>query len=148
MGELLTGNPGNGSGTSITLPATVENIGKITAFVEGRMEEKDCPLKQIMQVSMAVDEVMANVAMYAYAPGTGDVTVAVDFDDGSRTVSITFIDRGVAFDPLAKEDPDVTLPAEQRKIGGLGIFLVKKTMDDVTYRREGDKNVLCIKKKV
>ena len=148
MGELLTGNPGNGSGTSITLPATVENIGKITAFVEGRMEEKDCPLKQIMQVSMAVDEIMANVAMYAYAPGTGDVTVAVDFDDGSRTVSITFIDRGVAFDPLAKEDPDVTLPAEQRKIGGLGIFLVKKTMDDVAYRREGDKNVLCIKKKV
>ena len=148
MGELLTGNPGNGSGTSITLPATVENIGKITAFVEGRMEEKDCPLKQIMQVSMAVDEVMANVAMYAYAPGTGDVTVAVDFDDGSRTVSITFIDRGVAFDPLAKEDPDVTLPAKQRKIGGLGIFLVKKTMDDVAYRREGDKNVLCIKKKV
>ena len=148
MGELLTGNPGNGSGTSITLPATVENIGKITAFVEGRMEEKDCPLKQIMQISMAVDEVMANVAMYAYAPGTGDVTVAVDFDDGSRTVSITFIDRGVAFDPLAKEDPDVTLPAEQRKIGGLGIFLVKKTMDDVAYRREGDKNVLCIKKKV
>ena len=148
MGELLTGNPGNGSGTSITLPATVENIAKITAFVEGRMEEKDCPLKQIMQVSMAVDEVMANVAMYAYAPGTGDVTVAVDFDDGSRTVSITFIDRGVAFDPLAKEDPDVTLPAEQRKIGGLGIFLVKKTMDDVAYRREGDKNVLCIKKKV
>ena len=148
MGELLTGNPGNGSGTSITLPATVENIGKITAFVEGRMEEKDCPLKQIMQVSMAVDEVMANVAMYAYAPGTGDVTVAVDFDDGSRTVSITFIDRGVAFDPLAQEDPAVTLPAEQRKIGGLGIFLVKKTMDDVAYRREGDKNVLCIKKKV
>ena len=148
MGERLTGNPGNGSGTSITLPATVENIGKITAFVEGRMEEKDCPLKQIMQVSMAVDEVMANVAMYAYAPGTGDVTVAVDFDDGSRTVSITFIDRGVAFDPLAKEDPDVTLPAEQRKIGGLGIFLVKKTMDDVAYRREGDKNFLCIKKKV
>ena len=148
MGERLTGNPGNGSGTSITLPATVENIGKITAFVEGRMEEKDCPLKQIMQVSMAVDEVMANVAMYAYAPGTGDVTVAVDFDDGSRTVSITFIDRGVAFDPLAKEDPDVTLPAEQRKIGGLGIFLVKKTMDSVTYRREGDKNVLCIQKKV
>lgn len=148
MGERLTGNPGNGSGTSITLPATVENIGKITAFVEGRMEEKDCPLKQIMQVSMAVDEVMANVAMYAYAPGTGDVTVAVDFDDGSRTVSVTFIDRGVAFDPLAKEDPDVTLPAEQRKIGGLGIFLVKKTMDDVAYRREGDQNILCIKKKV
>ena len=148
MGERLAGSSGNGSGTSITLPAAVENIGKITAFVEGRMEEKDCPLKQIMQVSMAVDEVMANVAMYAYAPGTGDVTVDVGFDDESRTVSITFIDRGVAFDPLAKEDPDVTLPAEQRKIGGLGIFLVKKTMDEVTYRREGDRNVLCIKKKV
>ena len=144
MGERLTGNPGNGSGTSITLPATVENIGKITAFVEGRMEEKDCPLKQIMQVSMAVDEVMANVAMYAYAPGTGDVTVDVDFDDGSRTVSITFIDRGVAFDPLAKEDPDVTLPAEERQIGGLGIYMTKKAMDEMRYEYTNGQNVLTL----
>ena len=97
---------------------------------------------------MAVDEVMANVAMYAYAPGTGDVTVQFGFEEASRTASVTFIDGGVAFDPLAKEDPDVTLPAEQRKIGGLGIFLVKKTMDEVTYKREDGKNILCIRKKI
>ena len=133
MGELSAGILGNDTGNSITLPAAVENIGKITAFVEGKLEERDCPLKKTMEISMAVDEIMANVAMYAYAPGTGDVTVQFGFEEASRTASVTFIDGGVAFDPLAKEDPDVTLPAEQRKIGGLGIFLVKKTMDEVTY---------------
>ena len=148
MGELSAGILGNDTGNSITLPAAVENIGKITAFVEGKLEERDCPLKKTMEISMAVDEVMANVAMYAYAPGTGDVTVQFGFEEASRTASVTFIDGGVAFDPLAKEDPDVTLPAEQRKIGGLGIFLVKKTMDEVTYRRENDKNILCIRKKI
>ena len=148
MGEFSAGIPGNDTGSSITLPAAVENIGKITAFVEGKLEERDCPLKKTMEISMAVDEVMANVAMYAYAPGTGDVTVQFGFEEASRTASVTFIDGGVAFDPLAKEDPDVTLPAEQRKIGGLGIFLVKKTMDEVTYRREDGKNILCIRKKI
>ena len=148
MGELSAGILGNDTGNSITLPAAVENIGKITAFVEGKLEERDCPLKKTMEISMAVDEVMANVAMYAYAPGTGDVTVQFGFEEASRTASVTFIDGGVAFDPLAKEDPDVTLPAEQRKIGGLGIFLVKKTMDEVTYRRENDQNILCIRKKI
>ena len=148
MGELSAGILGNDTGNSITLPAAVENIGKITAFVEGKLEERDCPLKKTMEISMAVDEIMANVAMYAYAPGTGDVTVQFGFEEASRTASVTFIDGGVAFDPLAKEDPDVTLPAEQRKIGGLGIFLVKKTMDEVTYKREDNKNVLCIRKKI
>ena len=148
MGELSAGILGNDTGKSITLPAAVENIGKITAFVEGKLEERDCPLKKTMEISMAVDEIMANVAMYAYAPGTGDVTVQFGFEEASRTASVTFIDGGVAFDPLAKEDPDVTLPAEQRKIGGLGIFLVKKTMDEVTYKRKDNKNVLCIRKKI
>ena len=148
MGELSAGLPGNDTGSSITLPAAVENIGKITAFIEGKLEERDCPIKKAMEISLVVDEIMANVAMYAYAPGTGDVTVQFGFEEESRTVSVTFIDSGVAFDPLAKEDPDVTLPAEERKIGGLGIFLVKKTMDEVTYRRENDQNILCIRKKI
>ncbi len=148
MGEFSAGISGNDTGSSITLPAAVENIGKITAFIEGKLEERDCPLKKAMEISMAVDEIMANVAMYAYAPGTGDVTVQFGFEEESRTVSVTFIDGGIAFDPLAKEDPDVTLPAEERKIGGLGIFLVKKTMDEVTYKRENDRNILCIRKKI
>ena len=148
MGELSAGILGNDTGNSITLPAAVENIGKITAFVEGKLEERDCPLKKTMEISMAVDEVMANVAMYAYAPGTGDVTVQFGFEEASRTASVTFIDGGVAFDPLAKEDPDVTLPAEQRKIGGLGIFLVKKTMDGMAYAYKHGQNVLTIQKRL
>ena len=147
MGELSAGILGNDTGNSITLPAAVENIGKITAFVEGKLEERDCPLKKTMEISMAVDEVMANVAMYAYAPGTGDVTVQFGFEEASRTASVTFVDGGVAFDPLAKEDPDVTLPAEQRKIGGLGIFMVRKLTDEVSYAYADGKNTLTIKKR-
>ena len=91
---------------------------------------------------------MANIAMYAYAPGSGDMTVQFDYDETGRMASVTFTDSGIPFDPLAKKDPDVGLPAEERKIGGLGIFLVKKTMDEIRYRREGGKNILCIRKQI
>ena len=96
---------------------------------------------------MAADEIVTNISMYAYAPGTGDFTVNFAFDGEERAAEITFVDEGVPFDPLAKDDPDVTLSAEERQIGGLGIFLVKKTMDDMTYRREDGKNILTIRKK-
>ena len=148
MGVSPTGNPGAGSGSTITLPASVANIEKVIAFLEGELEKRDCPVKTSMQICMAADEVMANIAMYAYAPGSGEMTVQFDYDGTGRTVSVTFTDSGIPFDPLAKKDPDVGLPAEERKIGGLGIFLVKKTMDEIRYRREGGKNILCIRKQI
>ena len=132
----------------MTLPATVSHIGMVTSFVEGELEKWDCPVKTSMQISMAVDEVMANIAMYAYAPGNGDVTVQFDCDPSGRMASVTFTDSGIPFNPVEREDPDVGLPAEKRKIGGLGIFLVKKTMDEISYRRENGKNILCIRKKI
>ena len=83
-------------------------------------------------------------AYYAYAPSTGEATVRVEKIDGG--VTLTFIDSGVAYNPLEQKEPDVTLSAEERQVGGLGIFLVKKTMDDMTYRREDGKNILTIRK--
>ncbi len=148
MGVSSTGNPGNGTGATITLPAAVENIGVVTGFVEQELEKWDCPIKSCTQISMAVDEITANIAMYAYAPETGEMTVRVDYDETDRMAAVTFTDSGVPFNPLEKEDPDVGLPAEERKVGGLGIFLVKKTMDEIDYRRENGKNILCIRKKV
>ena len=148
MGESATGKPGNVSGSTITLPAVVKNIGTITAFIEDELDKLDCPIKPKTQISIAVDEVIANVAMYAYAPGTGDVTVHFDFDEADRMAVITITDDGMPFNPMEKEDPDVGLPAEERGIGGLGIFLVKKTMDGMDYRRENGKNVLCIRKRI
>jgi len=133
---------------TITMKAVTGNIGAITEFVDRELEAVDCPMKAQMQIDLAIDELVANVAMYAYTPGTGDVTVSFEFDEAARTVTLTFIDGGIPYDPLQKEDPDVTLPAEKRQIGGLGIFLVRKNMDGMSYRREDGKNILQVQKRI
>ena len=132
----------------ITLDAKIENIAAATDFVVEQLEALDCSIKAQTQIDLAIDELFTNIASYAYAPGEGKATVRFEFDEATRMASITFIDWGVPYDPLAKPDPDVTLSAEERPIGGLGIFLVKKTMDAMEYRREDDRNMLTIRKKI
>ena len=133
---------------TITLEAKIENIPVLTAFVDEQLEALDCPMKPQMQMDVAIDEVFTNIASYAYPGETGDAVITFDFDPEARMVSITFEDHGIPFDPMQREDPDVTLPAEQRAIGGLGIFLVKKTMDDMQYTRRDGANVLVIRKRI
>lgn len=131
----------------ITVESIIDNVTPVTAFVEEELEAHDCPMKALMQINVAIDEIFSNIAFYAYRPGKGDITVQVDFDD-TPAVKITFIDSGMPYDPLAKEDPDVTLSAEERGIGGLGIFIVKKTMDNVEYRNVDGKNILTLTKNI
>lgn len=130
----------------LTLPATIENIETVIDFVNGQLEEIKCPLKAQMQIDIAIDELFGNIAHYAYNPETGPATVRVEVTEDPIAVVITFIDRGVPYDPLKKEDPDITLSAEERAIGGLGIFMVKKTMDEISYEYKDGKNILRIKK--
>ena len=130
------------------MEAVRENIPRITGFVDAALEQMDCGVKAQMAIDIALDEILANICLYAYAPGTGTVEVYVDHDAENRTAVITFRDSGVPFDPLQREEPDTTLTAEEREIGGLGIFLVRKTMNDMEYRREGGFNVLTIRKKI
>ena len=132
----------------MTLEAKIENIPRVTAFIDEQLEALDCPMKAQMQIDVAIDELFGNISHYAYAPGTGEATVGFDFDEEARTVSVVFSDRGVPFDPLVRIDPDISAPAQERAIGGLGIFLVKKTMDSLDYRYADGKNVLTIKKKI
>ena len=132
----------------ITLEATVENIEAVTDFVTEQLEEMGCPMKAQMQFSIAVDELFANIAHYAYQPNTGMATVRVEAVDGGKQAQVTFIDQGTPYNPLEKEDPDVTLSAEDRPIGGLGIFMVKKSMDDMRYCYENGCNILTIVKKI
>lgn len=127
----------------ITLDAKVESIETLTAFVEDFLESSGGSMKAITQVCISLDEVVSNIVKYS---GAQSFTVKVALEQDSLVASVTFIDNGVAYDPLQKEDPDTTLSAEDREIGGLGIFLVKKTMDEVRYSREGEKNVLVLKK--
>lgn len=132
----------------LTINATVENIEKVTEFVNEQLELCGCPVKAQMQIDVAIDELFSNIAHYAYDPDVGPATVRVETRENPLSVIITFIDNGKPYDPLKKIDPDITLSAEERDIGGLGIFLVKKTMDDVSYEYRNGQNILTIKKNI
>ncbi len=132
----------------MTVEATVANIPAVTDFVNEELEKLDCPLKAQTQIDIAIDELFGNIAHYAYDPATGPATVRVEVEEDPLAVAITFIDNGKPYDPLAADDPDVTLAADERKVGGLGVFLVKKTMDAVTYEYKDGKNILTIKKNI
>ena len=132
----------------MVVSATIESIPEVTAFVDEQLEQLDCPIKTQMQVDVAIDELFSNIAYYAYNPEIGSATVRVEVTEDPIAVVITFIDNGVPYDPLAKADPDVTLPVEERGIGGLGIYMVKKTMDDVSYEYKDGQNILKIKKNI
>ena len=134
----------------LTVDATVENIPVVTAFVEEHLAQYDCPSKAQMQIDIAIDELFSNIAQYAYGkpPAEGKATVRVEVAQKPLAVIITFIDNGKPYDPLAKADPNVTLSAEEREIGGLGIFMVKKTMDEISYEYKNGQNILTIKKNI
>ena len=130
----------------LNIAATVENIEVVTDFVNEQLEALECPIKAQMQIDIAIDELFGNIAHCAYNPEVGSATVRVEVIDDPLSVVITFIDGGVPYDPLAAADPDTTLSAEDRAIGGLGIFMVKKSMDEITYRYENGSNILSIRK--
>lgn len=130
----------------LTMNATIDNIQAVTDFVDEQLEALDCPMKAQMQIDIAIDELFSNIAYYAYNPDVGPATVRVEVQQEPLAVVISFIDHGVPYDPLTKKDPDTTLSAEERDIGGLGIYMVKKSMDAVTYEYKNGQNILTIKK--
>jgi len=144
--DLRLSDGGGAAPDELDIEAATEKLPQVAAFVESRLEAIACPMKAQRQIEVAVEEIFVNIARYAYAPGTGRVTVRVETAGEPASVSITFIDRGVPYDPLAKNDPDVSLPAGKREIGGLGIFMTKKLMDDVAYVYKDGRNILTLKK--
>ncbi len=132
----------------LTMNATVENITRVTAFVDEELEALGCPMKAQMQIDIAIDELFGNIAHYAYNPEVGPATVRVEVVEDPLSVVVTFIDKGVPYDPLSREDPDVELSLEERRIGGLGIYMVKKSMDEISYEYKDGQNILRIRKKI
>lgn len=131
---------------TLTVDATDENLHAVLAFVDGILEENGATMKTQMQVDLAVEEIFVNIAHYAYGDSTGKATIAVSCQNGEMTIVLQ--DSGTPYNPLAKEDPDVTLSAEERKIGGLGVYLTKKNMDAVSYEYRDGLNVLTMKKQL
>lgn len=132
----------------LIIEATVENIKKVIEFVDEQLEKLECPVKAQMQIDIAIDELFGNIAHYAYHPEVGSAAVRVEVMEDPLAVVITFIDNGTPYDPLAAREPDITLSAEEREIGGLGIYMVRKSMDDISYEYREGKNILKIKKNI
>lgn len=131
---------------TLGLEAKVQNLEQVLGFIRQNLEEAGAAPRPLNQILIAAEEIFVNISSYAYGKGTGTAEIRMTAENGSA--EIEFRDSGSPFDPLAKADPDVTLPAEERQIGGLGIFMVKKSMDDVLYRYEDGKNILTIRKKL
>lgn len=129
----------------ITVDSKMENMETLTAFVEKELKPYEPSMKSQMQINIAIDELFSNVVHYS---GSSKMTLVLEVVEDVLTASLTFIDNGIAYDPLSKADPDISLSAEDREIGGLGIFLVKKTMDGIEYKRDGEKNILKVTKKL
>ena len=132
----------------ITVPAKIENQPQVTEFVEAELNALDCPSNDRSQINIAIDEIFGNIARYAYPDSEGEVTVRVKTDKCHSEITVVFIDSGNPFNPLEKEEPDVTLPARQRKVGGLGIHIVKSSMDEVSYEYKDGQNLLSVRKKM
>ena len=134
--------------TNRTFTAKTDALTDVLGYVELMLEKYECPMKLQTAICVAIEEVFVNVANYAYGAGSGEATLDIGFAEDSREVTFCLSDRGIPFDPLQKPDPDVTLSVEERQIGGLGIFIVKKTMDTVRYDYEDGKNILTMVKKI
>ena len=130
----------------MTVAAVIENVDSVTDFVDDFLNSQECPGKTKMQINIAIDEIFSNISYYAYQDEVGQITIQVEMQENPKAVCITFVDGGVPYNPLTKEDPDITLPAEEREIGGLGIYMVKKNMDELEYEYSEGKNILLLKK--
>ena len=134
--------------SELRISATKENLNDVLMFIDNELEKLDCSMKIQMQIDLSIEEIFINIASYAYYPETGNVFINFESENDGSTVLISFTDNGVPYDPLEKDDPDITLTSEERQVGGLGIFLVKKNMDEVNYKYENGNNILTLKKKI
>ena len=131
----------------LTVDAITENIPIVTDFVNEQLTETGCSVKVQMQIDIAIDELFGNISQYAYRTETGTATVRVELTEKPLAAVITFIDNGEPYDPLKNDDPDTALSAEEREIGGLGIYMVKKSMDGISYEYTNGQNILSIMKR-
>ncbi len=132
----------------LKLPAIHDKYDEMFNFIKTSLGEFGFEGELVNKVALASEEILVNIINYAYPESSGDLSIECRKNDNKQGVTVIFTDRGISFDPLAKLDPDITKPVEEREIGGLGIFMVKKLMDNVKYERIDDKNILTIRKNI
>ena len=130
----------------LVIEAVIDNLEAVNLFVHKSIKQFEVSKRTLMQLDLVVEEIFVNIANYAYSPNTGSVKILIEAKEEPLTVSLTFIDSGVPYNPLEKSDPDVNLSADDRQIGGLGIFLTKNFVDDISYQFLDGRNILKIEK--
>ena len=128
--------------------AVAENLPEVLDFINGRLARAGCPSRIMTQIDVAAEEVFVNISSYAYHPETGNAQIQVETRANPLTAVLRFSDRGKPYNPLEKPDPNVKLPLRERKRGGLGIYMVKQSMDEVAYEYRDGRNVLTIMKRI
>lgn len=131
---------------TLTISAQRENLEQVQGFIDDLLADRPWDPTAVLNLQIAVEELFVNIASYAYAPGQGDVEIACTLDEAAGRITVQFRDRGIPFNPLDKEDADITLSAEERGIGGLGIYMVKNSMDAVAYDYRDGQNIMTIEK--
>ena len=132
----------------LKVAATVENLKKVNEFIHEDLKKLECSMQEQFQIDLCVEEIFVNIASYAYGQEEGEAVIQSEISKEPKKIVITMIDRGMPYDPLQKEDPDITLSAEERGIGGLGIFLTKITMDNIRYEYKDSQNILTMEKNI
>lgn len=127
--------------SQLKLPAEISNLRKFIELVSRCAEEQGFSPERITDLGVATEEALVNVCNYAYQDGNGDVKVSCILDDENRFV-IEIEDAGIPFDVLSIGEPDLIDDIDERKVGGLGVFIIKELVEDVQYRREDNKNIL------
>ncbi|MFO7616871.1 MAG: ATP-binding protein [Bacteroidales bacterium] len=125
----------------------VEELSRVEGFLEELASDWGLPLSLVLSLNLALEEAITNIIFYGY-DDDGPHTILVDFTKASNQLKINIVDDGHEYDPTARPDPDITLAAEERPVGGLGIFLIKKVMDQVEYQRKDNKNHLMLTKRI
>jgi anti-sigma regulatory factor (Ser/Thr protein kinase) len=139
-----SGNAADSFDREIELPAVIDNLDRLLEWVAEALEEVSCTGKLSSQITVVAEELFVNIASYAYRGTKGEAAVRIGFD--GRRIILQFEDSGIAFNPLEQEIPDVMAGIEDRSIGGLGIYLTRKWMDEITYKRDNEKNILTLYK--
>ena len=130
----------------LKIEAVPDRVDEVTDFLDEIMQQLDVPVKIQVQLDIAAEEIFVNIASYGYPDRIGNARIVVNFPEDHSYISVCFIDRGLYYDPLNKQDPDITTGLEERQVGGLGIFMVKQSMDDMTYEYKDGCNMLTIRK--
>ena len=145
--ERKDDNVSSEAANELEVDADTKKLSEVAAFLGRFLDAANCSLKKRMEIQLAVEEIFTNIASYGYeGKEKGTVLLHVTLSEDPSAITIRISDHGIPYDPLARDDPDITLSAEKRKIGGLGVFLVKKMMDEVDYKRKDGQNILTLKK--